>query len=73
MNQKMVVNIEIENGDYTFVFSMPTGASYGAAYDAAHDVLNAILEMSQQAADQKKRTEEVQTEEVQTKTPEVAS
>jgi hypothetical protein len=51
MTQKLIVSLEVTKGDYTFIFSMPVGASLGSAYDAAFDVLTEITKMTKEATD----------------------
>ena len=63
MNEKLVINFEVEKDGKKFSFSMPYGSSYGAAYDAAHDFMTKILEMSKNATEKAKRVEAEKTEE----------
>jgi len=51
MNQKAIVNLEIEKDGYSYVFSMPVGSPIGSAYNAAFDVLQEIIKLSQKAAE----------------------
>lgn len=49
MEIKQVISIQVSKGDNTFIFHIPSGASYGACQDAAYDVLMQINKMSQEA------------------------
>lgn len=51
MKQTLLVNIEIEQNDTIFTFTMPYGCKIGDAYNAAHACLQEIIKMSQQSAD----------------------
>lgn len=50
MKQQLLVTIEIQKNDRTYIFSMPYGAPIGEAYDSCHDVLKEIVQMGQNAA-----------------------
>ena len=49
MNQKGVVQLEIEKNGRMYTFSMPIGAPFGECYDAAYACSSHILEMAKQA------------------------
>ena len=51
MNQKLVVKIEIQEGEHTYTFSMPYGSPVGNAYNAAWQCLQAITDMAKQSVD----------------------
>lgn len=52
MNLKAKFCIEIQKGDFQFVFMMPDGASWGNALDAAFEVLNTIRDQANKAVEQ---------------------
>jgi hypothetical protein len=63
MEVKQYITLEVEKGDFTFVFQMPSGASWGNAIDASFDVLQKLNEMSQQSTQALKPVEPVVVEE----------
>lgn len=50
MKIKQNVTLEVEKGEYTFVFHLPMGASWGNGIDAAFDVLQKLNELAQNSA-----------------------
>lgn len=50
MELKQNISIEVQKGDYTFVFHMPVGASWGNAIDASFDILQRLNELAKQSA-----------------------
>ncbi len=58
MELKSMIAIEIEKNDRVFSFLLPVGAPFGEAYDAAFEVLGKIIEMSKEAADNMKASED---------------
>jgi len=52
MNLKAKYCIEIQKGDFQFVFLMPDGASWGNALDAAFEVLNTIKDQANKVVEQ---------------------
>ena len=46
MQMKQYITIEVQKGDFNFVFQMPSGASWGNAIDAGFDVLQKLNELS---------------------------
>jgi len=57
MDQRAVLNMEVEKNGHLFVFSMPIGAPLGEAYDAVYGVLEEIIKLSNQAAEKMKLPE----------------
>lgn len=51
MKLQDVVVIQIEKNERVYSFHMPVGAPLGEAYDAGFDALQAILEITQKAAE----------------------
>ena len=49
METKQYITLEVQKGDFTFAFMMPSGASWGNAIDASFDVLQKLNELSQQS------------------------
>lgn len=57
MNQKLIVNIEVEQDGLNFTFSMPYGFALGSAYNAGIKVLEQLIEMSKQQVENAKPKE----------------
>ena len=51
MKQKLVITIEIQEGDHTYIFSMPYESPVGNAYNAAFRCLQVITDMAKQGTD----------------------
>lgn len=62
MKQTLMVNIQIDKNDNSYVFSLPMGAPIGEAYDAAHECLQEIVKMGQNAMNSAKRPENISKE-----------
>ncbi len=62
MDQRAVLNMEVEKNGHRYVFSMPIGAPLGESYDAVYSVLEEIVKLSKQASENMKRPEEEKDE-----------
>jgi len=51
MNQRAMVQLEVEKNGRIFIFLMPIGAPFGECYDAAFECASQILEMAKEAAE----------------------
>lgn len=51
MDMRLIVEIEINKNDRSYVFKLPHGAPLGECHDAVLEVLNKIVEMAKQNAD----------------------
>lgn len=60
MNQKLMVNFEVEKNDRLYTLSVPSGAPLGELYDSLHEMLTAVLEMSKKANDNAKASQPVE-------------
>lgn len=49
METKQYITLEVKKNDFTFVFQMPTGASWGNAIDSAFEILQKLNELSQES------------------------
>ena len=49
MEMKQYITIEVQKGNFNFVFQMPNGASWGNALDASFDILQKLNDLSQQS------------------------
>lgn len=58
MDARTYVVLSKKINEHTFTFHMPLGVPYGEAYDAAFSILEDILELSKQAVEKAKRSEE---------------
>jgi len=58
METKQHVTLEVQKGDYIFVFHMPVGASWGNAIDASFDILQRLNQLAAQSAEQLKPAEQ---------------
>ena len=56
VNQKAMINLEIEKNDRKYVLSLPMGAPLGESYDVCHEFLRELLSMSKVAADNASRS-----------------
>ena len=50
MELKQNITLEVQKGDYNFVFHMPVGASWGNAIDASFEILQKLNELAKQSA-----------------------
>lgn len=57
MNQKAYIHLEISKEDRVYTYEMPFGAQYQECYDVAIEFANKIIELAQQAEDQRKKLE----------------
>lgn len=64
MDLKQVIKIEIEKKGHVFSFEMPVGVPLGLAYDCAFEVLQAVIEMSKQAAERARPKENEENRQV---------
>lgn len=56
---KQYIMLEVQKGDFTFAFQMPSGATWGNSIDAAFEVLQKLNELSQQSVQAMKPVEPV--------------
>lgn len=49
METKQYITLEVQKGDFNFVFQMPMGASWGNAIDSAFEILQKLNDLSQQS------------------------
>jgi hypothetical protein len=49
METKQYIALEVQKGEFTFSFQMPTGSTWGNALDASFDILQKLNELSQQS------------------------
>lgn len=57
MNQKAYVHLEVIKEDRVYTLEMPFGAQYQECYDVAVEFANKIIEISNQAEEQRKAAE----------------
>jgi hypothetical protein len=62
LNKKGLLRMEEEVEGFKFAFDMQLNAPLGLAYDFAHKVLMEIIELSKDAAEKAKRTEDKKEE-----------
>jgi hypothetical protein len=58
METKQHITLEVQKGDYAFVFHMPVGSSWGNAIDASFEILQRLNELAAQSAQQLKPVEQ---------------
>lgn len=49
METKQYLTLEVKKNDSTFVFQMPSGATWGSAIDSAFEILQKLNELSLQS------------------------
>ena len=57
MDQRAVIQLEVEKEGRKYVFTMPVGAPLGEVYDVAFSVLGEILKISKEAVEKAKPAE----------------
>lgn len=57
MNQKAYIHLEVIKEDRVYTLEMPFGAQYQECYDVAVEFANKIIEISNQAEEQRKKLE----------------
>ncbi len=62
MDQKLIIQMNIKDGDHEFTFLMPYGCPIGNAYNAGHQVLTNLAQMAKDAAEKAKAQENIEPE-----------
>ena len=62
METKQYLALEVQKGDFTFVFQIPNGSTWGSAIDASFDVLQKLNELSRQSVEAMKPKQDIESE-----------